>query len=171
MSTTQMQPSGPVRICTGRNHGSVEARNSRSSSPFARWPAKRTAARRQHLPMHEQVHRLAGEEIALILAAQKIVPIDADAARRRRPPWRAGQREQLQVFGRREDAIRVRLLGHVFQDGGRGHVRISAEVMIGERIVPGESSSCRSRTSCPSRRAPGPAGSAPWPARSRRCRA
>src|SRR5262249_15511491 len=79
---------------------------------------------------------LAGEGVAAKILAEQVVAVDAQAAGGGRLSGRAGELEELQLLMDRIELVRSRSLRDEDARVRRCHVRVAAQGVVGERVVP-----------------------------------
>src|SRR5262249_29404975 len=99
---------------------------------------KRAAARRQLQRMDEEVDRLADEGVAGVFAAEQLVAVDAESTGGGGTAGRGGGLGGLQGLADRVEVVGVGALGYEDGGGGRDQVRVAAQVVVGEGVVPAE---------------------------------
>src|SRR5262249_25676055 len=91
---------------------------------------------RDHLAVDEVVDRFADEQAAREARAEELVAVDDRAARRREPPRGTGIVEARQHAAEREHWSRPRHRRHLWAHLRRREVRVAAEVVVGQDVVP-----------------------------------
>src|SRR5207249_6654180 len=86
--------------------------------------------------MHEIVHRLTNERVAIVICSQQIVPVDAKAASGRGAASGTGVVESFKYAAGGKELVRIGISRHKHPRFGRRDVRIASHVMIGQGIVP-----------------------------------
>ena len=117
---------------SGRNQLSAEARNSLSFSSSARRLVNVESLGPHDLAMHQVVHRLADEGVARERRAEQIVAIDDRAVGRGEAIGGVQVVEAGERAAARKHFGRAGLLGHVDAAVGRRHVRVAAQVVVGQ---------------------------------------
>ena len=117
MSTTYSMPSGPVSRLTGRNHCSVDVRNSVVSSACGRRARYDHALRLEQAAMDHVLGVVHAEVIALELGRKRVGLVDRLAAGRREEAVGRGFRHAVELDPRRVLAARqpprIRLAGRI----------------------------------------------------------
>src|SRR5262249_45585370 len=91
-----------------------------------------------HHALHQQVDRLAGEDVARVLFPEQIIAVDADSAGSGRAAGWPGELEQLQVLRRGEETVSGRAKADVRRR--RRNVAVAGNITINEWEVTGKRS-------------------------------